>query len=289
MLTKFIESLTIDKVQHHKNLEVLFLKSALASDMDMKTFDEMKDFVEVTEVSDDGEVPFLSFTNKSPYKILALSGSLISGGYQDRTIKTGFLLMPNSTKRISVFCVENLRWKDKIRKGIKSKYHLSSDIRKNLRTSEQTEIWRKIKEKQERMRVMSPSRTIHDIYESRQSEIEAFQEAFKCNPDHIGIITLIQGKVIAMDVSGIKGIYPKLHSSIITSHIVDAVDEDFCKQLRSRKPLTVDAFLRSIKEAKGKYINQDGNGQVITFESAEVLGDGLIEDNTLLELEAFAV
>ncbi len=288
MLTQFIDSLTIDKVQHHKNLEVLFLKSPLAYDMDMKTFDEMKDFVDVTEVND-GEVPFLSFHNRSPHKIICLSGSLISGGYQDRTIKSSFILHPEQETKISVFCVENLRWKDKIRRGIKSKYHLSSDIRKNLRTSEQTEIWRKIREKQDRMRVMSPSRTIHDIYESRQSEIEAFQEAFRCDPDHVGIITLVQGKVISMDVSGIRGIYPKLHSSIITSHIVDAVDEDFCKQLRSRQSLSVDAFLKSIKEARRQYINQEGNGQGISFESDKVVGDGLVENETLLEMEAFAV
>jgi hypothetical protein len=290
MLTNFIDSLAIDKVQHHKNLEVLFLKSALASDIEnMRTFDEMKAFVDIQEVSDDGEVAFLSFTNKSPYKLMVLSGSLISGNFQDRTVKSSFLLQPERETKISVYCVENLRWKDKISKGIKSKYHLSSDIRKNLRNSQQTEIWRLIKEKQDRMGIRSQSRTIHDIYESRKSEIEAFQEAFKCNADHLGIITLIRGKVISMDITGIKGLYPKLHSSIITSHIVDAVDRDFCKQVKNRNPLSVDAFLRSIKEAKQEYIHQDGSGEGISFETDKVVGDGLVEEDTILEMSAFAV
>ena len=288
MIDSFIDSLTIDKVQRHHNLQVCFLKSTLVSDMDIKTFDEMKDFVDVTEVND-GEVPFLSFLNRSPYKILVLSGSLISGNFQDRTVKTGFILHPYQNTKISVFCVEQGRWKDKISRGIKSKYHLSSDIRKNLRKSEQNDIWMKVKEKSERFKVNSPSGNIQDIYESRENQIEAFQKALQCNSDHIGIITVIHDKVTSIDVFAVKGIYPKLHASIMTSHIVDALDEQFCEEVRSRKPLTVDAFLKSIREAKREYISQDGNGQIISLESDRVVGDSLLDRDTLLELEAFPV
>ena len=293
IVDEFVSNLQMDKVQEYRNLKIIPIKSDMAKEGDIQTLENAlkKEIVEVTEVTDDdGQVPYLKFLHNGDggQPIFVMCGSIITGNLQDRVVKTSFVLKPYQERKSDVACVESLRWGAREKGGI-SEYHISSDMRHKLRKSTQSQIWNQIKAKSMRMKVNSDTNRVEDIYQSHESHINTYREHFVCEPTHIGMIVLIDEKVIGFDLFGIKGLFPKLHHSVITSFIIDALDEGYHYENMKRKVLTVTEFLSQIQRARKKYYEPYPNEKVVMFESQEVTGGGLIEDETLLQLEGFVV
>ena len=126
-VNEFLASLRVAKPQSYKNLTILPLMSNKTKDLKLKTLQEAlkEDTVEITEVQD-GAVPFLLFFNKGNNDILVLSGAIVTGNLQDRTVRSSFILHPQQEAKISVACVEESRWHSRGQKGSQSRYHLAS-------------------------------------------------------------------------------------------------------------------------------------------------------------------
>jgi len=289
---EFLASVTVAEPQSHRNLTILPLMSGKTNDLRLKTLEEAlsEGTIEITE-DGGGSVNSLRVANHGDTPVLLLSGTILKANLQDRVLRTTFISYPHSVVTGECFCVESDRWRP-IRsqeKAVKPDRHLSADIRMNFSKSNQNDIWSQIEKKRKRMNVQGNTESADHIYEQYQVDIEEYKKAFTCRPDYAGCIALIEGKPIGMDISGIKEIFHRQFSDLVSSFVIDALDSAYCEEVRKQKPLTVDQFLRAVARAK-KQTQEALGGTGIKFESGEVVGGALVDHdhNVVVQIEAFA-
>jgi hypothetical protein len=125
----------------------------------------------VTEVSESGSVPDLLFRNDGDIPVLLLDGEELIGAKQNRVLNLSILAPANKTITIPVSCVEAGRWSRRspefqssgramYARGRAAKSgQVSMSMRSGHSRSNQSEVWRDISEKAERMSVASDSIT----------------------------------------------------------------------------------------------------------------------------------
>jgi len=286
---EFIASLKVAEPQRHKNLTIVPLMSSETKDLRLRTLEEAlaSNEMTITEIDDDGSVPKLKFENKGDVAVLILQGTIIKGNRQDRAVKTAFIVYPHSEIQGDVFCIEANRWAFvREQRGFKPDRHMSADICMNFSKS-QSDIWRLIEEKRRRMRVMSHTDSADHIYNAYQKELEEFKKAFVIKHDCVGIIGLIEGKAIGMDISGVKEIFHRQFPDLITSFVIDALDSGYCEEIKKHKPLTVEQFLIAVAKAK-KEERQAIGGKGIEMAGESVVGSVLVDHDVVVQMEAFA-
>ena len=287
-VNQFLASLRVAEPQSHKNLTIVPLKSDRTKDLRLKTLEEAIDSgdIDISEIDGGGSVPKLKIVNHGDVAVLILQGSIIKANLQDRAIKHNIIVFPHTVIEGDVFCIESQRWRPSNRKAYKSRSHLSSDIRMNFAKDDQSSVWRKIEEKRRRMGVNSPTDSADYIYEAYQKELDEYKRAFIMKPDYSGIIGFIEGRPISMDISGVKGIFYRQFPDLMPSLAIDALDKTYCEEIRKHNPLTVAQFLSEVAGAEKAERDAIG-GRGIEFKGERVLGGCLINNETVIQLEAF--
>lgn len=261
-------------------------------DLHLKTLEEAlaSDEMDITEIDDEGSIPKLKFANRGAGTILILQGSIIKANKQDRAVKTTFVVHPHAVVEGDVFCIEASRWHSvRGQKGYKPDRNLSADICMDFSKSKssQQDIWRKIEEKRRRMQVNSHSDSADFIYDAYQKELEEYKKSFVMKHEYAGVIALIEGKPIGLDISGIMGVFCRQFPDLISSFAIDALDKEYCQEIKKHKALTVEQFLREVAKTRKKERAAIG-GHGIEMEGDGVVGGALIDHDVVVQLEAFA-
>jgi len=108
----FLSHTQVGKPQIHENLAMfpLFVEKMAEADYDLLDEAIEKGEVHVTEVSKEGSVPELSFTNDSSKPVLLLDGEELIGAKQNRILNLTILAPAFQSITIPVSCVEAGRW-----------------------------------------------------------------------------------------------------------------------------------------------------------------------------------
>ncbi len=88
----------------------LFSKSPNGSDFISLDQAIKKKYVEVGEVSEEGDISKVKLKNESDQFIFLPQGEMITGAKQDRVIIISTIVVPNTTEILNVSCVEQGRW-----------------------------------------------------------------------------------------------------------------------------------------------------------------------------------
>ena len=128
-------------------------------------------FIEITEISEGGSVPDLEVSNKSHEDVIILDGEELIGAKQNRIVNTTIVVAATSKLRIPVSCVEQRRWRYSSPSFSSSKSmayaslrrkkyeHVTASLRRDASyDTDQSEIWRDVDAKMERMAVDEPQR-----------------------------------------------------------------------------------------------------------------------------------
>jgi hypothetical protein len=315
IIEQIISTLDLTETKNYKNISLTFLKQHEQKDINILNWDEalsMK-FLEVSEV-DGGNVEelFVHNTGVLPIPIFSPEGCVYSGLKQSRATRVSFLVGPRQSLLIPVHCVEASRWQSQSVFAKGSPYHLYSKLRAiNLRhTSKsmknrkryqsdgsQSASWDSIRstkaqrERQSGRNIQSPGEYVGDIYMDAATTIEDFVSNLLCPADAVGYVAMLDNHVVAAEIFGSPKLFSKNYDSLLSGLALEATDNEFIQELRNREPLTVEEFLRSIGVApKERYI-AIGNGVDVRFETSNMVGAALVDDNdsALYHLEAFAV
>lgn len=291
-VNEFIQSLQIGKVQTHKNLDIYSLVSPLTRNLNVQSLNEALEAgtAKITEMDGGAEVPHLKFTNTGNQSILVIEGVIIQGNLQNRTVRRSFLLRAGHEEMADVYCVEQGRWNSGGRTGHASKFHLYSELRKmnSRKGSNQSHTWNSIGNKSARMHTVSGSGAVDEIYQQHEERIDAYKHSFTCKADYVGMIASVNEHIVGLEVLGINGLFQKQFPSLISSYVMDAIDEGYCEELSKRKKLTVDEFLRCILSAKKETVDSISRGKNIRIESERVSGTALLDEDALVHMAVFA-
>jgi hypothetical protein len=190
----------------------------------------------VTEVSESGSIPDLLFRNDGDIPVLLLDGEELIGAKQNRVLNLSILAPANKTITIPVSCVEAGRWSRRspdFQSSGSSMYargraaksgQVSMSMRSGHSRSDQSEVWRDISEKAERMSVASETQAMSDIYESRGEKLSEYLTKFETVERQVGAMFEIDGAVAGLDLFDKETTLSRVLPKLVRSYALDAVE-----------------------------------------------------------------
>ena len=260
----------IDQLQPYLNKTSLFMQEPFFSDVQIfKDYEgyfipicsnEQKKANYITVDRNDSDLFCLHETEKVSYllvenlsikPLLILNGEIFDGAMQDRVANETVLIPSKSSIEINVSCVEQGRWAYKTKafsrgknmfnyhsKGVKDQYNNS--LKHNRPSgSVQSNVWSSISDKQRRMGVFSRTGSINDTYEKYEESLNHLREEIIEQDNQIGLLVMIPGKYIGIDLFTNGDIFNKYKERLYNSHLIELIEKvrngrrDFRKQIDS--------------------------------------------------------
>jgi hypothetical protein len=298
-LMKTIEigrSITFENLTMHpllgsseQKLEYVTLDDALAA----KT-------ASVNEVSESGSVPDLLFRNDCDIPVLLLDGEELIGAKQNRVLNLSILAPASKTITIPVSCVEAGRWSRQthdFRSSGRSMYargraskseQVSMSMRSGHSRSNQSEVWRDISDKAERMAVVSETQAMSDIYESRKEKLSKYLPEFGAVEDQIGAMFEIDGAIFGMDLFDKEATLTKVLPKLVHSFALDAVEVP-SDRTNGSSTERAHQFIGRVGAAAIERFPATGLGVDLRLSGQAVSGGALTVDGGVVHLYAFPV
>ena len=140
----------------------------------------------------------------------------------------------------------------------------------------------------DRMNIESETGFVGDVFENSKENIDQYIQIFKCPDTATGFLAAIDEHVIAMDVFASETLLQGNFQPLLSGVALEAMDNEYCRELKNHKALTVEQFLKEIENSQKKTFKSVGHGEDIRFEGNGVLGSALISNGKVIHVEAFA-
>ena len=201
----FISNIKFGDMRQYKNISVipLFLKEKTGPGYISLDEAISSGVLKIKEISSGGNVPELVAENVGQKLILLLDGEEVTGAKQNRVLNATILLDFMSKTVIPVSCVEAHRWSYVSEEFAASKNLLNCNIRmakqrsvseslknSNRFMSNQGEIWDKIEEMTDEMKVNSQTRAMSDVYSNFDEDLNEYIINMPVIADQGGILVL---------------------------------------------------------------------------------------------------
>jgi hypothetical protein len=300
-ISQFLSDLRLGEIQFYRNMGVVPLFTPRNGGPDYLLMQDAleKDFIEITEVDSGGSVPNLKVINQSNRFILLLDGEEVMGAKQNRVLNASILLGAKSETVLPVSCTEQGRWSyvsDKFsssghvlshaaRSG-KSRSVLRALERKEGYQSDQGEVWGNIASLHMAAHVSSPTGAMRDVYEAKEKDLKSYLGAFQPATDQKGILVLINGQAVGMDILSRPDAYGALHSKLVKSYAIDALVQQE-KDVDEKAMEEVWIFLKDAKACKETRHESVGVGMDLRFEQPKMVGSALTHGESFVHLALF--
>jgi hypothetical protein len=298
----YFKAMAIGLGTTYQNMAVLpiFFESEIASQY--LTLDEAlgDNRIEITEVSESGDVPNLKVINQAEIAILIIAGEELVGAKQNRIVNATFMIGAGHKVTIPVSCVEQGRWRYRSKEFSSEKRMCSPNLRQGVQQdvmysirsgqgyrADQGKVWRSIEAKSLRMNVRSETGAMSDIYESYEDQLRHYTEKFSLAENQKGILVMINGQIIGLEIFDSPENLGKYFEKMIHSYALDAIDLAGQKQQADRNKLDPKAWLEEITEVPLMIQPSLDLGQDLRIESDKIIGSGLLNEDKLLYLSVF--
>jgi hypothetical protein len=246
MLTVTLQSF-LDKVEWGKSFDwdgVTFIPLMAESPLSDLSFLLLPEALQARKVAirevGDGEIRELEAEVKSAEPILALQGTILQGGKQDRTLNISLLLAPKQRQRIPVSCVERGRWGYRRSSPFKAAWaaamvahaplrhflcltaHTAYRITGEVRADQQ-QIWGEVRRASRRAGVISETEAVGEVYCSLREKAEEILEGMRGEgfplPKQVGMISVVAGRVWGLDLLPNPTVWVKVWEGIVQSNL----------------------------------------------------------------------
>lgn len=190
--------------------------------------------VEVGEVGG-GSVPNLQVVNRTDQAVLLVEGEVLGGLRQTRTLNTTVLIPAHAVVTVPVACVEAGRW-GAARPFDREAFHASPRVRhtKNLGIearaaaggglyADQGLVWAAVDEDMALHGVTSPTRSHAEAHHRRAGDMEALIRRLRPVEGQRGILALVGGRPVALDVFDRAETLSALWHALVGSYAADAL------------------------------------------------------------------
>jgi hypothetical protein len=275
----------------------VFAAGTLSSPLRYRTLEQAiaDGAVEVVEQAS-ATVPELTLRNKSAVMIFVLDGEEVIGGRQNRIVNASFLIAANSTVTLPVTCVEHGRWHDVSREfssGESMPHYMrlakhqqvsASLARMSRPIADQGATWDAIAEKQATTGTRSATGALHDIYQSQQERLSAWEQTFPYVPGALGFIIGLGGQITGADLfdqpETAEALWPKLRRS----YALDALEVSASAPIEQKQ---AENLLARARGARYEVYPSLALGEDARFEGDGVFGGGLVYEETPLHISLF--
>ncbi|MGQ0658198.1 MAG: ARPP-1 family domain-containing protein [Chromatiales bacterium] len=286
-----------------ENLAVFPLLTGKRRECDYLTLDEALEggLAEVSEVSEGGSVPELSFENHSARKVLLVDGEELIGAKQNRVLNLAILVAAAKKVVIPVSCVERGRWAYRQRRfasGRKKLYAkaraakmaaVSESMRRSgARRSDQGGLWLDIARKSDRMEACSETGAMDALYDKSAVSVKRFEQAFQAREGQVGAVFAVNGEIAGLELFDSPSAFAKYLSMLVESYAVDALDVPEVKREAPSKQ-AAEAFIDRVRRASVQSFPGVDLGEDVRLTGENLTGGALIAEGRVVHLSAFSV
>ena len=253
----------------------------------------------ITEVSAGGQVPNVKVTNASELYLLLVEGEELIGAKQNRTLNTSILLAGKSEAVVPVSCTEAGRWSHNTMAFADAGYISPHKLRKTKSSSvaaalqramghksDQQAVWGAVHEMGLSSHAQSPTSALHDIIAAKARDLEEYLQGLQAAPNQNGLVVLVNGEVVGLDVVSSARAYQVLHPKFVRSYAMDAVLEE--RPAGAEKPLEkAQAFLAASRASTERVHPAVGCGQDHRFQGPGIDGAALVIGDSVLHLNLY--
>ncbi len=299
-----LETVSLGGPAGHENLWVFPLMGGTGTPPDYLTLDEALEggHARVTEVSEDGSVPELRFVNESEHRILLLDGEELVGAKQNRTLNVSIMAGAKQTVVVPVTCVEQGRWSYRspefraarhahfARARAAKAAQVSESLRsRGSREADQGQVWEEISSRARRLRAVSPTLAMDEIYEKHRRRVESYQQALPTAEGQVGAVFAIGRQVAGLDLFDSAVTLRKLWPKIVSSYAVDAIDRFEEEDERTEAPAeAVGAFLQAVTRAPVERFPALGLGEDLRVVAPRLAGGALHVGGRVVHMAVFS-
>ncbi len=297
-----LRSLTLGNESHFRNLTIFPLLSHTAASPDYLTLDAALAHggARIQEISSEGEVEALRFINPSPLPVLICDGQELVGARQDRMINVTVLAPAAAALTLPVCCVESGRWSPQ-RKTLHSADRtqfaggrrtrnaaVSASLRSTgTRMVDQYAVWADINAKSARMNVDSPTSAMADIFIRHTDQLDEFVAALEPLPMQVGAVFAIGKRIEGLELFDSPETLAAMLPKLVRSYAIDALEGATGDRSHASRT-QANAFLRKTWTAHEEHYPGIGLGEELRVAGRDVVGGGLVLEEKLLHLAAFA-
>ena len=235
-----LQSVQFGEAQTYKNIAILPLIAPADGTFQYRTLGEALATwdIAITEVSAGGSVPVLMVVNRGKKCVLLIDGEELAGAKQNRVLNTSILIKEVSETKVPVSCTEQGRWsyaskafsesgnvmarKSRARKTRSVQCSLEQS---GVHESNQSEVWHGIAELQAQACAPFPTSAMSDVYKAREADLRQCDDIFKPVPGQVGLIAVIDGRAVGMDLLSLTSAYAKLHTKLVRSYTLEGLLE----------------------------------------------------------------
>jgi hypothetical protein len=257
----------------------------------------------VTELEQSASVGDLLVHNPTPLPLLLYEGEELLGAQQNRTIDVSVLAAAGNKTRIPVSCVEAGRWdgrrrRDPLRRAPQTAYPelrraKAAQARERARAgmdarADQQAVWQEVASKSTRLGAPSPTAAIHDVYESRRSQLHSIQADVRLRDGQVGMVAAIGGRITVLDWVSRPEVFATLHGPLVQGYALDALEARSARVPETPSAAAVEGFLSLALDNAPAPAPAVGLGRELRFAGNGAEGSGLAHERELVALSAFA-
>jgi len=253
--------------------------------------------VRVGEVSQAGQVPFLTVENTGKDPVLILEGEELVGGKQNRIVNASILVPGGSIVQIPVSCVESGRWDDRTYvfdtgKAIfpaKSRAVQKESVTSNLREkgiflSDQNAVWDEVRGSLNALGIRSETSDFRVGRQKVAHRIEEFVAAIRPAEKQIGAIFFSRDGILGCELLATPELFRKCLGKIVRSFAFDVLSLENFEQNSDDDP---SKWWEDVLNAEFTAHRSPGDGLDIRVHDEGLIGSGLRWKDVLIHLSCF--
>jgi len=247
--------------------------------------------LEVTEKGGGGSVPAVVVRNRSRSDhVFIMSGEVLSGGKQTRTVREDIVLAPRQEIELRVYCVEARRWKGKEKLSAAGAL-IPQSIQKELRKgADQQKVWSEVARNNAALSAENATGSLERALKSApvQRELREIRGHIVPNVprDTMGFIFVDRhrNRAVGAGFFGRNDLARELLPKLIESYAVDLVliRKDKGRHRGAGGHDAAIDFFERIRRVGSSRTDTPGSGAGIRTRSGGLLGDGVSLGGTLV-------
>jgi len=192
-----------------------------------------KKVVTVEELKGGGTVPKLEMESKAQKPVFVPFGAIVTGGNQDRMIRTHIVLRPGEKKTVEVYCVEQGRWSSgggalAVMASFRSNASFPGpQLRQSAAKGEsQTEVWRAVEGANKSLGNLSSSANFQGnietpAYKETSAKLEPANQDLLGMKRVCGVVVVIDGKAAAAEAFVNPDYFRKVWPLLYKGYVVE--------------------------------------------------------------------
>ena len=302
-LLETLKSVEISGHQQYEGLEIFHLRWATnGNGLDYFTLDEALEdkSIEVTESSENGQVPQIKIINRSNRMVFLMAGEQVVGCKQNRVLNASIMVPAHGEMPLPVTCVEAGRWGYKsvaFSSGYTSSHHhlramMDMQATQSYKVvgaprSDQAAVWGEVSRKLNAMGSRSPSSELQAVYRDHDPKLAEAMKQLRAPEGFHGAVFSIAGKISGADLFDKPETLRKLWPKLVRSCVIDSFEASK-ENSGSTAMQDVAAWLARGTCAKPTRFPSQGIGEDIRLEGEDIFGAGLLVEDQPVHVELFS-